>query len=446
MAGELDEIIVHTVGQCVDVVLVAVDHVDGMPVEMMQNVQRAHHARARKARHGADGVRRGGERQRGRGKEFFVELGELVVDVLADLLIVLDEDAGELFKLPAHRQEQDRGGKAEDRVDVRDGAGGHRLPPQAVERARMVQDGQRRDDDNGGAEVEDNVDDARALGVRLRADGADDGGGHAVADVHADDDGVDRAEGQRARHGKRLQDTDGRRRALNEEGYARTGEEAEHRRVGKAGEHLCKRGRLTQRTDRCGHVQKAGKEDAEAHRDAADGVAVRRLDGHDEEDARDGRKGRERGGLEQIEPRAAVGVEVEQTDDLTRDGRADVRAEDDADGLVQCQHARADKARGEHDGRRRALNDRRDRKAEQEADERIVRHLLHRCLERTGRALLQAVAHELHTVEKQRQPAEERNKVKNRHTVTNLLCVPDPYFTVPVAEMAYCAKLHQILW
>ena len=58
------------------------------------------------------------------------------------------------------------------------------------------------------------------------------------------------------------------------------------------------------------------------------------LDGHDEEDARDGRKGRERGGLEQIEPRAAVGVEVEQSDDLTRDGRADVRAEDDADGLV----------------------------------------------------------------------------------------------------------------
>jgi len=44
---------------------------------------------------------------------------------------------------------------------------------------------------------------------------------------------------------------------------------------------------------------------------------VRRLDGHDEEDARDGRKGRERGGLEQIEPRAAVGVEVEQSDDLT---------------------------------------------------------------------------------------------------------------------------------
>ena len=323
-----------------------------MPVEMMQNVQRAHHARARKARHGADGVRRGGERQRGRGKEFFVELGELVVDVLADLLIVLDEDAGELFKLPAHRQEQNRGGKAEDRVDVRDGAGGHRLPPQAVERARMVQDGQRRDDDDGGAEVEDDVDDARALGVRLRADGADDGGGHAVADVHADDDGVDRAERQHARHGERLQDADGRRRALNEEGYARTSEEAEHRRVGKAGEHLCKRGRLTQWADRCGHVQKAGKEDAEAHRDAADGVAVRRLDGHDEEDARDGGEGRERGGLEQIEPRAAVGVEVEQSDDLTRDGRADVRAEDDADGLVQRQHARADKARGEHDGRR----------------------------------------------------------------------------------------------
>ena len=75
MAGELDEIIVHAVGQSVDVVLVAVDHVDGMPVEMMQNVQCAHHACARKARHGADGVRRGGERQRGRSEELFIELG-----------------------------------------------------------------------------------------------------------------------------------------------------------------------------------------------------------------------------------------------------------------------------------------------------------------------------------------------------------------------------------
>ena len=75
MAGELDEIVVHAVGQRVDVVLVAVDYVDGMPVEMMQNVQRAHHACARKARHGADGVRRGGERQRGRSEELFIELG-----------------------------------------------------------------------------------------------------------------------------------------------------------------------------------------------------------------------------------------------------------------------------------------------------------------------------------------------------------------------------------
>lgn len=248
------------------------------------------------------------------------------------------------------------------------------------------------------------------------------------------------------RHGKRLQDADGRRRALNEEGYARTGEKAEHRASARP-ENICANAGdspsgLTAAVMFRRPVKRMPKPIVMLPTVSLCGVLM----AHDEEDARDGRKGRERGGLEQIEPRAAVGVEVEQTDNLTRDGRADVRAEDDADGLVQRQHARADKARGEHDGRRRALNDRRDRKAEQEADERIVRHLLHRRLERTGRALLQAVAHELHTVEKQRQPAEERNKVKNRHTVTNLLCVSDPYFTVPAAETAYCAKLHQILW
>ena len=161
--------------------------------------------------------------------------------------------------------------------------------PQAVERART---------DAGRvsaamtmterAEVEDDVDDARALGVRLRADGADDGGGHAVADVHADDDGVDRAERQRARHGKRLQDADGRRRALN------AGRQRPYRaRKPSTGasarpvEHLRKR-RATHDSGLTAAVmfRRPVKRMPKPIAMLPTVSTVRRLDGHDEEDAR----------------------------------------------------------------------------------------------------------------------------------------------------------------
>ena len=61
---------------------------------------------------------------------------------------------------------------------------------------------------------------------------------------------------------------------------------------------LCKGRRGRERTDRRRHVKQAREENAEAHRDAADGVAVLRFDRHDEKNARNGGKRCERGGLE----------------------------------------------------------------------------------------------------------------------------------------------------
>ena len=82
---------------------------------------------------------------------------------------------------------------------------------------------------------------------------------------------------------------------------------------------------------------------------------------------------------------------------------------------MQRHHARADKARRQHDRRRRALDDRRDHKAQQKADERIVRHLFHRALEGIGRTFFQSVAHQAHAVQEQRQTAKEGDQVENRH-------------------------------
>ncbi len=49
-------------------------------------------------------------------------------------------------------------------------------------------------------------------------------------------------------------------------------------------------------------------------------------------------------GLKNIQKGIRTRVQVEQTDDLARDRRANVRAGDDADGLVQCNDARADES------------------------------------------------------------------------------------------------------
>jgi len=120
-------------------------------------------------------------------------------------------------------------------------------------------------------------------------------------------------------------------------------------------------------------------------------------------------------GLKKLSSDVSDAVDVEKANDLARDRRTDIRAQNDADRLVQRHHARADKARRQHDRRRRALDDRRDHKAQQKADERIVRHLFHRALEGIGRTFFQSVAHQAHAVQEQRQTAKEGDQVENRH-------------------------------
>ena len=156
---------------------------------------------------------------------------------------------------------------------------------------------------------------------------------------------------------------------------------------------------------------------------AADRFGFARFERHQKENADDCRERRKCGGLEKIEPRGCGSVDVEQADDLTGHRRTDVRAEDDADGLPERQDARTDKAGGQHNRRRGALDYRRDRKAEEKARQRAVCHFFHCALERVGGASFQPVAHEAHAVEEQRQAAEKRNNVKNRHmSITPILC------------------------
>ena len=121
-----------------------------------------------------------------------------MVDIFTKAHIVLDELARELFKLAAHRQQHDGRNKTEHRVHIRDAAGGKRLVPQGIEDTERVQQHQPHDHEDRTGDVEEDMDQTCPLGIRFGADGADDGRRHTVADVDADDDGVNRRERQRA--------------------------------------------------------------------------------------------------------------------------------------------------------------------------------------------------------------------------------------------------------
>ena len=277
---QADEVVVHMVGELVDVLLVLVDDLDRVGVVLLEHAHRVHHTRAGETRHGGDGLARARERDGGRGEELFIEQRKLVVDIFAKAHIVLDELARELFKLAAYRQQHDGRNKTEHRVHIRDAAGGKRLVPQGIEHTERVQQHQPHDHEDRTGDVEEDMDHARALGIGLRADGADDGRRHTVADVDADDDGVNGRERQRAGRGNGLQNTDGRRRTLQQERNARAEQESEHRLSRELVEHVGKRLRFRQRAHRRGHAEKAGEEDAEAHRDRADGIGLAGLDRH----------------------------------------------------------------------------------------------------------------------------------------------------------------------
>ena len=417
---ETDKVVVHMVGKLVDVVFVFIDDLDLMGVVLVEHAHCAHHARARKARHGGDGLARAGKGDGGRGKELFIQQRKLVLDALAKAHIVLDELARELFKLVAHRQQQDGGEQAEHRVDIGDAAGSQHLIPQRIQRAEAAQHHQRGNDEDRARDIKEDMNDTRALGIGLGADGADDGRRHAVADVDADDDGVNRRKCQRAGRRDRLQNTDGRRRALQQKRNARAEQKAEYRLAGELIEHVGKRFGFRQRADRRSHAKKTGEEDTKAHGDRADGIRLAPLDHHDEQNTNDRRKGGKRRGLKEIEQRRLRRIHIEQANDLACDRRTDVCAQNHADRLVQRHYTSADKTRCQHDRRRGALDHCRDHKAEQETDERVVRHLFHCALECVGRALFQSVAHQAHTVEEQRKTAKEGDQVENRHSVSNL--------------------------
>ena len=416
VGGELDHVGADPVGQHVDVGLLVHNALDRALVVFIEQGEAPRDAVDGGVEHGQQHLVAAVQGQGGGVEEGGGEGLQLVGVGVAGRSLVADDLMAELFVDRQHPEQGDGAADIEDGIGVGDLAGEDGHVPDAVQNPQPVQDGHGNQHQGGFAQVEQDVDDTHAAGIGAGADGADDGGGDAVAQIDAHDDGVDGLEGQLPGHGQGLQNAHGGGGALQNEGHGGAGHIAQPGIAAQAGEDALKGAGLRQGIHRAGHVQQAGEQDAEADGDLAHGGQTLGREGHDEHDADDQRHGGQGGGLEHLQPGGAGGVQVQQTDDLAGDGGAHVRADDDADGLVQGDDARAHEAGGDDDGGGGGLDDGGDGQAQQKRLDGVVGHALHHPLEGAGGAFLQAVAHLPHAVEEHGEAAQELQYAENVHS------------------------------
>ena len=251
-----------------------------------------------------------------------------------------------------------------------------------------------RSEDRDARDLEDGVRRGDAAGLRVLPDRREERGGRG-ADVRPEDHG-DRAEkGHEPTRGERQREADDRRAGAHESGEDRREDDEQQGLVGERPEEVREqRARRQRRGAVCDelHAEEEEAEPKDGLADVADRPAARDL----EEPAHE----HDEGGV-------AEDVECEE---LHRDGRADVRAEDHADRLAQREEARGREA-DEHDRRRaRRLEDRRRARADRERLEAVPGEGGEDVPQPRAGGPLQALADESHAVEKKRRPAEQREE------------------------------------
>ena len=327
------------------------------------------------------------------------------------VLAVGDGPLGQPRENFRERHEEERHHNVEQRVEIRDVAHVHRLvPPREPDHgAQAVDHGhehERADD------VEIQMHHGAALGRLRRADGRDERRG-ARADVLPEDDGHGASPRDEARRGQRLQNAHGRRRRLDGHRDEDARQNAEQR-VLQRGEQLDEQRRVAQRFHGRGHRVHAREQQAEADHDLADVALFRRFQKHVQNRADERHDRREAVGLAQLEQQAAAG-DVRQADQLARDGRADVCAHDDADGLRQLHDARVHEADDDDRRARGRLDDARDDRAQRHRADGGRRETAQNALHLSARDLLKTRAHDAHAVQEQSDASRKADDVEYAH-------------------------------
>ena len=325
------------------------------------------------------------------------------------LLVILDDDHGQLHQLIRKGNQHNGSDQIENRLEIRDISAVHTAHPEfRREHRQLPQNSHQKQEQNRSDGIERDVDDARPLGVLGRADGADHGRGDAGAQIDAHDDRIGHGESDpRPRHRcHRLEHTNRRRRALDNDRQDKAKENAEQGIIQEPHKGN-KRVRTHQRLHAAGHQVQTYKQDAEADADIADGIGALGLNEHQQHNADDKSDRRKRVRVEQPQQPASVGLNGAETDDLCRDGCADIGAHDDGHGLPQIQHARANQGDRQNDGSGGALDHGGDQRARENAHHNISGDLFQHAFQCGAGAVFQAVAHQLDAVQEQGKSAQK---------------------------------------
>ena len=243
--------------------------------------------------------------------------------------------------------------------------------------------------------------------VRFGSDPADDKGRDTVTDINADDNGKHAAEIQSHRTGQGLQDTDDRRRALDNTGDNNARKESQEVIVLKGCQQDTEH--IAHITDGRAHIDESHEQDAESDADGTQGIHPVPFQEHDADNSQDQRHGRQVIRLEKIEETACAGIQVHQTDDLGCNGRTYVGAQNNTDRLPEGQEPRSDQTDCQYDGRCRGLDHACDQHTEQESQCRFGGNAGQCLFHSAAGGAFQSVAHQAHSVKEHGQPAQKRD-------------------------------------
>ena len=223
--------------------------------------------------------------------------------------------------------------------------------------------------------------------------------GRAGPDVGAEHDGDGAVEGQEALVREREREPESGRRRRHQRAEDGPDQHADRRALGDRGEKIQGQGRSPERSGVVENELQAEEHEAEPEQRLPQ--VLRHTAARDE-------RGRE---AETDQERRVV--RDAERDQLHRERRADVGAEDDAERLPERHQARGDEA-DQHQGRgRRRLQERRRRRARQDREHPAAREAREQILQPGAEHALQRLAAQTDPVEQQRHPAEQRHQ--DRH-------------------------------
>lgn len=263
------------------------------------------------------------------------------------------------------------------------------------------------DEQDGADDVEHQVHHGRPLAGPVGADGGEHGRG-AGADVLAEEDEDDARQGDRAAGGQGLDDAHRGGGGLDDRREHRARQDSQHR-VGELDHQLAERRHLPQGHHGAGHALHAGEQDAEAHDDHAQMLQEFLLDEHHEDHADKNQHRRD-------------GVDFQPDEEAGHRG-ANVGPHDDIHRLLELKQPGVEEADHHDGGGRGGLDGPGDHHAHQNAQQWVGGDFLQQPLEAGARHQLQAVAHQLHAEQEHPQPAEQGQHMRIVQANTPL-CLP----------------------